>query len=59
MRSSAKYSDDLDFIKNRYKYAIEDGDYEFNNKLNYYYFYVVFTDSGLDDKFEQLKKNGK
>ena len=56
MRSPAIYSDDLDFIKNRYKYTIKDGDYEYNNKLNYYYFYVVLIDIHLDDKFEQLKK---
>ena len=56
MRSPPLYSDDLNFIKNRYKYTIKDFDYEFNNELNYSYFYVVLTKTGLDDKFEQLKK---
>lgn len=56
MRRSDLYSDDLNFIKNRYKYTIKDGNYEANNKLNYYFFYGVFINTGLDDKFELLKK---
>ena len=56
MRRSDLYSDDLNFIKNRYKYTIKNGYYEANNKLNYYFFYGVLIDTGLDDKFEQLKK---
>ena len=56
MRRSDLFSDDLDFIKNRYKYTIENGDYEFNNKLNYYFFKGVLIDTGLDDKFKQLQK---
>ena len=56
MRRSDLFSDDLDFIKNRYKYTIKNGDYEFNNKLNYYFFKGVLIDTGLDDKFKQLQK---
>ena len=56
MRRSDLFSDDLNFIKNRYKYTIENGDYEFNNKLNYYFFKGVLIDTGLDDKFKQLQK---
>ena len=56
MRRSDLFSDDLDFIKNRYKYTIENGDYENNNKLNYYFFKGILIDTGLDDKFKQLQK---
>jgi len=55
MRSDL-FSDDLDFIKNRYKYTIKDGNYEANNKLNYYFFLGVVIDTGLDDKFKKLQE---
>lgn len=59
MRRSDLFSDDLNIIKNRYKYTIENGDYENNNKLNYYFFKGMLIDTGLDDKFKQLQKKWK
>ena len=59
MRRSDLFSDDLNIIKNRYKYTIENGDYENNNKLNYYFFKGMLIDTGLDDKFKQLNENLK
>lgn len=56
MRRSDLYSDDLNFIKNRYKYTIKDGDYGVNNVCNYFFFEGVLVSSGLDEKFERLKK---
>ena len=56
MERSDLYSDDLNYIRNRYKYTIRDGDYGINNICNYYYFCGVLDNTGLDVKFEQLKK---
>ena len=55
MRSDL-FSDDLNFIKNKYKYTIKDGDYEPNNKLNYYFFLGVAINTGFDDKFKKLQQ---
>ena len=55
MRSDL-FSDDLNFIKNRYKYTIKDGDYDGNNKLNYYFFLGVVINTGLDEKFKKLQQ---
>ena len=51
MRRSDLYSNDLNFLKSRYKYTIKNNDYGANNRCNYYFFYRVLANTGLDDKF--------
>ena len=54
MRTS-KYSDDLNTIKNRYKYKIIQQSYVVDNLLNYQYFLGVNENVDLDRKFKDLQ----
>ena len=53
---TARYSDDLDTIKNRYKYKIIQQSYVVDNKLNYRYFLSVTENVDLDKKFKDLQQ---
>ena len=53
---TARYSDDLDTIKNRYKYNIIQQSYVVDNKLNYRYFLSVTENVDLDKKFKDLQQ---
>ena len=55
MRTS-RYSDDLNTIKNRYKYKIIQQSYVVDNKLNYRYFLSVTENVDLDKKFKDLQQ---
>ena len=53
---TAKYSDDLNTIKNRYKYKITQQSYVVDNQLNYSYFLGVLKNVDLDRKFKDLQQ---
>ena len=53
---TAKYSDDLNTIKNRYKYKIIQQSYVVENQLNYSYFLGVLKNVDLDRKFKDLQQ---
>jgi len=55
MRTS-KYSDDLNTIKNRYKYKIIQQSYVIDNQLNYQYFLGVTKNVDLDRKLKDLQE---
>ena len=55
MRTS-KYSDDLNTIKNRYKYKIIQQSYVIDNLLNYQYFFSVTENVDLDRKLKDLEQ---
>lgn len=55
MRTS-KYSDDLNTIKNRYKYKIIQQSYVIDNQLNYQYFFSVTENVDLDRKLKDLQE---
>ena len=53
---TAKYSDDLNTIKNRYKYTITQQSYVVDNQLNYSYFLGLIKNVDLDRKFKDLQQ---
>ena len=53
---TTRYSDDLDTIKNRYKYKITPQSYVIDNQLNYCYFLGVTENVDLDKKFKDLQQ---
>ena len=53
---TADYSDDLNTIKNRYKYKIIQQSYVVDNMLNYQYFLGVIINVDLDKKFMDLQQ---